>query len=233
MRPTAPMFPRSTHRSSILSRPSGRRSEPLIQNATVVLGEREAEQRSSELRGRRVAVFGATGSPPDVSGRSADRTIADLPAGDRAGGLCPEAIVVLRLCWDSNGGSGVLLGLPASERLVRLRLRWVHDLLVNARVSGQLDDVAVRIAEIDRAAEAVVDRAAHLNRAGAALLQHAFEDVVVDAERDVEVERVLALEVERLAWHLEEGEAGAIVHLEEGVQPAPLIDREGADQFEA
>src|SRR3954447_15860764 len=38
MRPTAPMFPRSTHRSSILSRPSGRRSEPLIQNATVVLG---------------------------------------------------------------------------------------------------------------------------------------------------------------------------------------------------
>src|SRR4051812_26626151 len=37
MRPTAPMFPRSTHRSSILSRPSGRRSEPLIQNATVVL----------------------------------------------------------------------------------------------------------------------------------------------------------------------------------------------------
>jgi GAF domain-containing protein len=44
---------------------------------------------------------------------------------------------------------------------------------------------------------------------------------------------VLALEVERLARHLEEGEAGAIVHLEEGVQCAPLIDREGADQFEA
>src|SRR4051794_35425507 len=37
MRPTAPMFPRSTRRSSIRSRPSGRRSEPLIQNATVVL----------------------------------------------------------------------------------------------------------------------------------------------------------------------------------------------------
>src|ERR671928_218329 len=104
---------------------------------------------------------------------------------------------------------------------VRLRLRWVHDLLVNASVGGQLDDVAVRIAEIDRAAEAVVDRAVHLNRAGAALLQHAFEDIVIDAERDVEVERVLALEVERLARHLEEGEAGAIVHLEEGVQRAP------------
>src|SRR3954469_890214 len=38
MRPTAPTFPRSTRRSSILSRPSGRRSEPLLKNATVVLG---------------------------------------------------------------------------------------------------------------------------------------------------------------------------------------------------
>src|SRR4051812_21070230 len=38
MRPTAPMFPRSTRRSSILSQPSGRRSEPLVKNATVVLG---------------------------------------------------------------------------------------------------------------------------------------------------------------------------------------------------
>src|SRR3954453_2578121 len=146
-----------------------------------------------------------------------------LPRSGRGSPLAP----------DSDGGSGVLLGLPASERLVRLRLRWVHDLLVNAGVGGQLDDIAVRVAEIDRAAEAVVDRAAHLNRAGAALLQHAFEDVVVDAERDVEVERVLALKVERLAWYLEEGEAGAIVHLEEGMQRAPLIDREGADQFEA
>src|SRR3954468_10501657 len=163
----------------------------------------------------------ATGARPPLIGRwLRDRT-------------CPEAIVVPRLRRDSDGESGVLLGLPASKHLVRLRLRWVHDLLVNARVSGQLDDVAVRVAEIDRAAEAVVDRAAHLNRAGTALLQHAFEDVVVDTERDVEVERVLALEVERLARHLEEGEAGAIVHLEEGVQRAPLIDREGADQFEA
>src|SRR4051794_18418798 len=40
MRPTAPMFPRSTRRSSILSRPSERRSEPLLKNATVVLGQR-------------------------------------------------------------------------------------------------------------------------------------------------------------------------------------------------
>src|ERR1044071_9159447 len=37
MRPIAPMFPRSTRRSSVLSRPSGRRSDPLLKNATVVL----------------------------------------------------------------------------------------------------------------------------------------------------------------------------------------------------
>src|SRR5690242_7996271 len=94
--------------------------------------------------------------------------VTDLPCS--SGRSCPEAAVVPRLRRDSDGGSGVLLGLPASERLVRLRLRRVHDLLVNAGVSGQLDDVAVRVAEIDRAAEAVVDRAAHLNRAGSALL---------------------------------------------------------------
>jgi hypothetical protein len=39
------MFPRSTRRSSILSRPSGRRSEPLVKNATVVLGTSAAKQR--------------------------------------------------------------------------------------------------------------------------------------------------------------------------------------------
>src|SRR4051794_14889173 len=53
MRPTAPMFPRSTRRSSILSRPSARKSEPLIQNATVVVGRAE---------GGHGATVGETGS---------------------------------------------------------------------------------------------------------------------------------------------------------------------------
>src|SRR4051794_9814381 len=39
MPPTAPAFPRLMRRSSILSQPSGRRSEPLAKNATVVLAE--------------------------------------------------------------------------------------------------------------------------------------------------------------------------------------------------
>src|SRR3954452_3003636 len=43
MRPTAPMFPRSTRRSSILSRPSRERSERLIKFATVVLGSVEVQ----------------------------------------------------------------------------------------------------------------------------------------------------------------------------------------------
>src|SRR5262249_30203968 len=150
------------------------------------------------------------------------------PSGYRMARFAPKRSW-FPLAARQRGGSGVLLGLPAGERLVRLRLRWVHDLLVNAGVGGQLDDVAVRVAEIDRETEAVVDWPAHLKRAVAALLQHPFEDVIIDAERDVEVERVLALEVERPARHLEEGEAGAVVHLEEGVQRAPLIDREGAD----
>src|SRR3954451_22183473 len=45
MPPTTPASPRSTRRSSILSQPSGRRSEPLLKNATVVLGRQEEHSR--------------------------------------------------------------------------------------------------------------------------------------------------------------------------------------------
>ena len=55
-----------------------------------------------------------------------------------AAGFAPKRSRLPRLRRDSDGGSGVLLGLPASERLVRFRLRWVHDLLENAGVGGQL-----------------------------------------------------------------------------------------------
>jgi hypothetical protein len=40
----------------------------------------------------------------------------------------------------------------------------------------------------------------------------------------------LLLEIEGRARHLEEGEARAVVHLEEGVKPTALIDLKGADQ---
>src|SRR5215469_18951409 len=70
--------------------------------------------------------------------------------------------------------------LPAGERLVRLRQGRVHYLLVHAGVGGQLDDVAVRVAKIDRPAEAVVDRSAHFHAAFPPFVEHALEHVVVD-----------------------------------------------------
>jgi hypothetical protein len=63
-----------------------------------------------------------------------------------------------------------------------------------------------------------------------------------DFECDVQVEIVLFLELEILAVlarHFEEGEAGAILHLVEGVQHARLaaglrrLDLEGVDEWEA
>ena len=73
--------------------------------------------------------------------------------------------------------------LPAGQRLVRLRRRRIHHLLMHAGAGGQLDDVSVRVAEIGRADKAMVDRAAHLFPFRLRFCQHRFEDVVVDAER--------------------------------------------------
>jgi len=86
-----------------------------------------------------------------------------------------------------------LCHLPAGERLVRFRQRWVDHLLVHASVGGQLDDVAIRVAEIDRPAEAVVDRSAHFHGAVATLFEHALEHVVVNGECYMQVEAVLLL----------------------------------------
>src|SRR5207244_10059684 len=44
---------------------------------------------------------------------------------------------------------------------------------------------------------------------------------------------VLPLEIERLARHFEEGEAGAVIHLEECVETLAAADFEGADQAQA
>jgi hypothetical protein len=46
----------------------------------------------------------------------------------------------------------------------------------------------------------------------------------------VQVERVLGFEIERRSRNFEESEAGAIIHLEEGVKRTTLIDFEGTDQ---
>src|SRR6516162_9920237 len=118
----------------------------------------------------------------------------------RAGLRAPVAALPMALCH-----------LPAGERLVRFRQRWVDHLLVHASVGGQLDDVAIRVTEIDRPAEAVVDRSAHFHGAVATLLEHAVEHVVVNGECYMQVEAVLLLEVERLVRRLKKGEARTIL----------------------
>ncbi len=51
---------------------------------------------------------------------------------------------------------------------------------MHAGAGGQLDDVSVRVAEIDRPDKAMIDRAAHLFSFRLRFSQHRFEDVVVD-----------------------------------------------------
>src|SRR6516162_848110 len=126
--------------------------------------------------------------------------------------------------------SVALRRLPARQRIVRLRYHRVHDFLMDTGAGGQFDDIAIRIAEINRADKAVINRPAHLAALALRLVEHVVENIGLDPEGDVQVERVLLLEVEGHARHLEEGEAGAVIHLEEGVQPAALIDLERADQ---
>jgi hypothetical protein len=101
---------------------------------------------------------------------------------------------------------------------------------MNPGARGQFDNIAVRITEIDRADKGVVDGSAHLAALGLPLLQHLVKDVGLDPECYVQVERVLLLELERRPRDLKKGEAGAVIHLEERVEPATLVDLERADQ---
>src|SRR5262249_24536200 len=78
--------------------------------------------------------------------------------------------------------------------------------------------------------KAVVDGAAYLPVFGLPPLQHALENIGLDTERDVQIQRVLIFEIERRAWYLEEGKARAVVHLEEGMECAALVDLERADE---
>ena len=114
-----------------------------------------------------------------------------------------------------------LLDLPAVQDVAGMvLLRDPSPRSVPGHLGGQLDHVAVGIAEVDRADELVVGDAAHLAALRLALGEHRVERVGLDLERDVQVEVVLLLELERHVGRLEEGEARAVVELEEGVQHA-------------
>ena len=49
----------------------------------------------------------------------------------------------------------------------------------------------------------------------------------------MQIQRVLAFEIEGRAGHLEEGEAGAVIHLEEGVERPTFVYLESADHPQA
>src|SRR5437016_10784534 len=112
--------------------------------------------------------------------------------------------------------------LPPSERLVRLRNSRVHDLAMRPCAGSQFNDITIRIAEVDRANKAMVDRPTHRSSFCLRLLQHALKGLRLDPERYVQIQRVLLLEIERQARHLKEGEARAVIHLEEGMKRSSI-----------
>src|SRR6516164_6145891 len=77
------------------------------------------------------------GSPSSAVAQRPVSPVWEVPAR-RQLASAPVAALSMSLCR-----------LPAGERLVRLRQGRVHHLLMHAGVGGQLDDVAVRVAEID------------------------------------------------------------------------------------
>src|SRR5258706_230235 len=189
--------------------------------------------RRSTARSSRAAA--ARGSlPPTPSPACSCAAPRSLPFGwasTRSGSLwrrsarrsAPTRLVLL---------PGVQLG--ASAVLPR-----VHGALVVAVPGGELDHVAVRVAEVDGMDEAVVGDAPRLDARRLALLQHPLQIFFFDFQSDVQIVVVLLLERERPVGRLEEREARAVVHAVEAVQhigaPAALglVDAEGVGERQA
>lgn len=85
-------------------------------------------------------------------------------------------------------------------------------------LGGQLDDVAIGVAEINRLDHAVVGDAAGVDTLRLAFGEHRVQGWRVDFEGDVQVEIALRFEVEGHVWRFEKCQAGAVVHLKERMQ---------------
>src|SRR3954451_7446201 len=157
MRPTAPMFPRSTHRSSILSRPSGRRSEPLIQNATVVLG-RYVED-FAPLGQLRAVVVRSPHAHALIDGIDADaaRAMPGVRGVFTAADLDADGIGMLPCVAQVATVASMIV--PPRPALASDRVRHVGDpvAFVVADTSEQARDAAERIAVAYRRLPSVVD----------------------------------------------------------------------------
>ena len=119
-------------------------------------------------------------------------------------------------------GRGRAAGRPCCQRCRMPRASFVAGFISRAccrRLRGQLDHVAVRVAEVDRVHELVVGDAA-ASRCPRALpfASISAEPRLLDLERDVQVEVVLRLELEGHVRRLEERQVRTVVEPVEGVQ---------------
>ena len=125
-----------------------------------------------------------------------------------------------------------LARLPGGQRSRGRVACAAQDFIVTGSLRGQFDDIAVRVAEIDRVNDAMVRDAAGLDAGRLAPGEHRLEVARTDLERDMEVVVVLRLEVERHVRRLEEGDAGAVVHSIEGMKGAGVPARLGLSDFQ-
>jgi uncharacterized membrane protein YphA (DoxX/SURF4 family) len=107
---------------------------------------------------------------------------------------------------------------PTLQRGASIVPGWIHRSIVAGAFGAKLDDVAVRIAKVDRVDHAVIRRAAALDPAFSAFREHRFEDLGGDFQCEVQVVVVLMLELEWEVVRLEERDARAVIELVERVQ---------------
>src|ERR1700759_2620166 len=100
---------------------------------------------------------------------------------------------------------------------------------MHAGAGRQFDDIAVRVAEIDRPDKTMINRSAHLVPFVFGFLQHVVKDIGFAAEGDVKIERVLSLEVEWPIRDFEKSQTGTVIHFEKSMQRTALADLERAD----
>jgi hypothetical protein len=121
--------------------------------------------------------------------------------------------------------SGPCLALLRALPPIELRPRVGRGGRARTHARSELDDVSVRIAEVDRANRPVIRDAARVDARASPLLEHRVERRVVHFERDVQIEVVLLLELERPLRHFEEREARAVAHRVERVERARRAPR--------
>src|SRR5271167_2094900 len=137
---------------------------------------------------QRMAALSALQSPrPRIQKAvAAPRGQSERGGTDRAAGPRPR----------SARGALALARLPDFEFFGRAALCRVHRLVVARVLGGQLDDIAVRVAEIDRVDDPVIGNATRLDAGRLALFVHLPEVGMAHLERDVKIVIMLRLEIE-------------------------------------